>query len=105
MRRLTLPTLLLLLLALPQVAEAATRQIIRGAGFGHGVGMSQYGAYGYARHGYDYRQILTHYFQGTSISKASGDVRVLLQTGSGSPPSPAPPRAAATSSIRARPTG
>jgi SpoIID/LytB domain protein len=84
MRRLTLPTLLLLLLALPQAADAATRQIIRGAGFGHGVGMSQYGAYGYARHGYDYKQILAHYYQGTSLSKSSGDVRVLLQTGSGS---------------------
>ena len=83
MRRLTLP-LLLLLFALPQAADAATRQIIRGAGFGHGVGMSQYGAYGYARHGYDYRQILAHYYQGTSLSKSSGDVRVLLQSGGGS---------------------
>jgi stage II sporulation protein D len=84
MRRLILPTLVLLLLALPPVAGAATRQIIRGAGFGHGVGMSQYGAYGFARHGYDYRQILTHYYQGTSISKSSGDIRVILQTGSNS---------------------
>jgi stage II sporulation protein D len=84
MRRLTLPTVLMLMLALPSVAGAATRQIIRGAGFGHGVGMSQYGAYGYARHGYDYRQILAHYYQGTSLSKSSGDVRILLQTGGGS---------------------
>src|SRR5690242_20763519 len=53
--RRALPALLLLLLlvAVP-AADAATRQIIRGAGFGHGIGMSQYGAYGYARHGVGY---------------------------------------------------
>jgi stage II sporulation protein D len=85
MRRLTLPIFLVVLLALPSVAGASTRQIIRGAGFGHGVGMSQYGAYGYARHGYDYQQILTHYYSGSSISKSgNGDIRVLLQTGGGS---------------------
>jgi stage II sporulation protein D len=83
MRRLALPLTLFALLALPQVASAATRQIIRGAGFGHGIGMSQYGAYGYAKHGYDYKQILAHYYQGTDLSKAGqSDIRVLLQTGS-----------------------
>jgi stage II sporulation protein D len=82
MRRLALTFTLLALLALPQVAGAATRQIIRGAGFGHGIGMSQYGAYGYARHGFGYKQILTHYFKGTQITKTStSDIRVLLQTG------------------------
>src|SRR5207248_1859889 len=68
MRRLALPFTLALVLALPQAAGAAVRQIIRGAGFGHGVGMSQYGAYGYARHGYDYKQILAHYYTGTDLS-------------------------------------
>ena len=82
MRRLAIPFTLIALLALPQAAGAATRQIIRGAGFGHGIGMSQYGAYGYAKHGYDYKQILAHYYQGTDLSKSSGNVRVLLQTGS-----------------------
>jgi stage II sporulation protein D len=84
MRRLTLPLALVALLALPQVAGAAVRQIIRGAGFGHGIGMSQYGAFGYAKHGYDYKQILAHYYQGTDLSTESGDpeIRVLLQTGS-----------------------
>src|SRR3954447_8144817 len=85
MRRLALPIALIALialLALPQAAGAAVRQIIRGAGFGHGIGMSQYGAYGYAKHGFDYRQILAHYYTGTDLSKAGGDVRVLLQTGS-----------------------
>lgn len=36
-------------------------------GKGHGVGMSQDGADGYARVGYDYRQILEHYYPGTKI--------------------------------------
>lgn len=36
-------------------------------GFGHGVGMSQYGAYGMAKNGYDYKEILEHYYQGTTI--------------------------------------
>ncbi|MFW6256574.1 MAG: stage II sporulation protein D [Bacillota bacterium] len=36
-------------------------------GFGHGVGMSQDGAHGLARHGYGYQQILKHYYQGTEI--------------------------------------
>lgn len=38
-------------------------------GFGHGVGMSQYGAQGMAKEGYTYQDILTHYYQNTEISK------------------------------------
>ncbi len=36
-------------------------------GYGHGVGMSQYGANGMAKEGYRYDQILKHYYQGTII--------------------------------------
>ncbi len=36
-------------------------------GFGHGVGMSQYGANGAAKAGYSYRQILNHYYKGASL--------------------------------------
>lgn len=36
-------------------------------GYGHGVGMSQYGANGMAKEGYQYEEILKHYYQGTSI--------------------------------------
>lgn len=36
-------------------------------GSGHGVGMSQYGADGMAREGYDYKKILSHYYSGTDI--------------------------------------
>lgn len=38
-------------------------------GYGHGVGMSQWGANVMAQKGKDYRQILTHYYQGTRIEK------------------------------------
>ena len=38
-------------------------------GYGHGVGMSQYGANGMAKEGYTYDKILYHYYQGTSLKK------------------------------------
>ena len=38
-------------------------------GFGHGVGMSQYGALGMAEEGYTYQEILKHYYQNTEIAK------------------------------------
>jgi len=38
-------------------------------GYGHGVGMSQYGAQGMALKGYNYKEILSYYYQGTSIKK------------------------------------
>lgn len=37
-------------------------------GYGHGVGLSQYGANGMANHGYDYASILKHYYTGVTIS-------------------------------------
>jgi stage II sporulation protein D len=67
-------------LALPAGADAATRHVIRGAGWGHGIGMSQYGAYGYALEGAGYRGILSHYYTGTSLEPApQRTVRVMLQ--------------------------
>src|SRR5215212_11546909 len=81
MRRALLVTAsLLLLAAAPSAADAAVRHVIRGAGFGHGIGLSQYGAYGYALHGRSYQAILGHYYKGTSLETApSRPVRVLLQ--------------------------
>ena len=38
-------------------------------GYGHGVGMSQYGALGMAKSGYTYDQILHHYYQNTTLTK------------------------------------
>ena len=43
--------------------------IIKTKGFGHGVGMSQYGAYGMAKAGYNYKEILSHYYVGTNLNK------------------------------------
>jgi len=37
-------------------------------GYGHGVGMSQYGANGYAKNEYTYKQILEHYYPGTTLN-------------------------------------
>ena len=66
-------------------ADAASRLTIRGAGFGHGVGMSQYGAMGYATQGAGYSDILAHYYTGTSLGtvEPTSVVRVLLQSTSG----------------------
>jgi stage II sporulation protein D len=85
---------LLVALALPAASSAryensaahtavkAKRWVVKGAGFGHGVGMSQYGAYGYAKHGFRFDQILTHYYTGTAIgTTADRSVRVLLRSG------------------------
>ena len=84
MRRLPATLLaVLLLLAVAPAAPAATSVVLRGAGYGHGVGMSQYGALGMAQHGWDYRRILGYYYQGTAVGRLSSapTVRVLLQSG------------------------
>jgi stage II sporulation protein D len=54
---------------------------VRGAGWGHGIGMSQYGAYGYALvEGRDHAWILGHYYTGTALERRStGRIRVLLR--------------------------
>ena len=41
---------------------------LQGAGWGHGVGLCQIGAAVMASKGYDYRQILSHYYPGTTLS-------------------------------------
>ena len=56
--------------------------VVSGRGWGHGVGMSQYGAYGQALAGRTYAQILSHYYTGTEIGRAGRkEVRVLLAEG------------------------
>jgi stage II sporulation protein D len=70
-------------LGVTSAAHAATIFAINGGGNGHGIGMSQYGAYGYALHGQSYQFILAHYYQGTKLGSTDGNrvVRVLLGTG------------------------
>lgn len=41
--------------------------LVEGRGFGHGVGMSQWGAYAMARQGRSYEQILRHYYRGVEL--------------------------------------
>ncbi|MDQ3876825.1 MAG: SpoIID/LytB domain-containing protein [Actinomycetota bacterium] len=52
-------------------AYAGRTVTITGGGWGHGIGMSQYGAYGRALNGKSATQILTHYYTGVSIDKKS----------------------------------
>ena len=60
----------------PKAAAAGTT--ISGRGFGHGRGMSQYGAQGAAIAGKSVRQILDFYYPGTTTGKATGSIRVRI---------------------------
>ena len=48
-------------------------------GWGHGVGMSQWGACMYARHGYTYDQILTHYYVNTKLKLSSVSTKAVAR--------------------------
>jgi stage II sporulation protein D len=82
MRKLGLALVCAFLLVVP-AAQAATKLTITGAGFGHGIGMSQYGTYGYSLHLKTYDFILGHYYTGTTLGRldANPEVKVLLQGG------------------------
>ncbi|NJK36411.1 MAG: SpoIID/LytB domain-containing protein [Oscillatoriales cyanobacterium RM2_1_1] len=43
--------------------------IVEGRGFGHGVGLSQWGAHGLAQNRYNYQQILLYYYQNTALAR------------------------------------
>ena len=49
--------------------QLGSNVIVSTKGYGHGVGMSQYGALGMAKKGYSYRGILSHYYVGTTLVK------------------------------------
>jgi stage II sporulation protein D len=56
--------------------------VVSGRGYGHGVGMSQFGAYGMAKAGRSYEEILRHYYTGIELGPSSTrEVRVLLAEG------------------------
>src|SRR5215210_8837008 len=64
------------------VPAATATFVVTGHGWGHGVGLSQYGAYGYAQKGVGYAKIVQHYFPGTELGAAPvSRVRVLLTSG------------------------
>ncbi|QQE73265.1 SpoIID/LytB domain-containing protein [Brevibacillus composti] len=61
-----------LILGAENAIRTASKQqmfLFEGTGFGHGLGVSQYGAKAMAENGYDYREILQHYYQDVSIEK------------------------------------
>ncbi len=49
--------------------QIPARFVLKGAGWGHGVGLCQIGAAVMSTQGYNYRQILTHYFPGANLDK------------------------------------
>ena len=51
-----------------EIKQENNKVIITTKGYGHGVGMSQYGANGYAQNGYDYKKILKHYYTNVEIT-------------------------------------
>ncbi len=51
------------------VVQEGDEWVLRGAGWGHGVGMCQVGMVKMAQRGYDYRQILQHYYPGTELRR------------------------------------
>ena len=51
-------------------SPSPTVLVFDGHGYGHGVGLAQWGAYGYALHGWTYDRILAHYYTGTTLGPA-----------------------------------
>lgn len=63
----------------PAAASPITSVTFNGGGWGHGIGLSQYGARGYALQGWTYDRILAHYYQGTRLeTRPTATVRVNL---------------------------
>jgi len=69
----------LLSVTLPAAAFGSSLVVINGRGWGNGVGLSQWGAEGYAQHGWGFKRVLAHYYPHTTIASAPEQaVRVLL---------------------------
>src|SRR3954465_457082 len=68
--------------ASPVLGKPSVTFLLSGHGWGHGAGLSQWGAKGYAEHGWAYDRILAHYYPGTQLGMAAvAQVRVLLAEG------------------------
>ena len=52
-----------------EITQVGSNVVFAMKGYGHGVGMSQYGALGMAKQGYTYDEILKHYYTGVTIKK------------------------------------
>ncbi len=63
-------------------AQSGALFLVSGHGYGHGVGMGQWGAQGYAKQGYTYDQILDAYYPGTTLGQTTTtSIHVLLASG------------------------
>jgi stage II sporulation protein D len=83
--RLTIPGIAVLVaLMLAATAQPAVTFVLKGRGWGHGIGLSQYGTQGLAQNGRTYSQILAHFYKGTTQVNRSATIRVLLIAGNGS---------------------
>lgn len=81
-RLVLLATVLAGALVLAAPAQPSLTFAVKGRGWGHGIGMSQYGAQGFAQHGRTYREILSHYYPGTTFdTRSSTMMKVLLSPG------------------------
>ncbi|MDQ3991501.1 MAG: SpoIID/LytB domain-containing protein, partial [Actinomycetota bacterium] len=69
-----------------QPATAADSYTFFGGGYGHGIGMSQWGAYGLVGKGWGANRIMKHYFQGTRVRELAPPAKLfrigLVQHGS-----------------------
>ena len=74
------------------LTPGATAITLTGHGFGHGNGMSQYGAHGAAQQGLTWQQIVAFYYPGTTLGRSAA------RSACSSPPTPAP---TSRSSLRA----
>lgn len=62
----------------PSSAVAATEWELQGRGWGHGIGLSQWGAQMAAKQRLGYRRILGFYYPGTQVGHTTGSIRVLI---------------------------
>ena len=76
-RALAATTAAALVITVLPVAPATASELFtfEGGGWGHSVGMSQYGAYGMSQEGFSWEEILTHYFTGTSAAPVAEHLR------------------------------
>lgn len=84
-----------------EARRQGNRYVFDGRGYGHGVGMSQWGAHGMARAGYSYRDILSFYYQGATLTRiddvSQPPAQLALDENAASEP---PPAAAASTPPR-----
>ena len=66
----------MMLALMPVPAHAGRTVVITGGGRGHGIGMSQYGAYGRALNGRSASNILEHYYSGARVRAANMPARI-----------------------------